>query len=173
MTPEEQEATFQRWLQDHSGLVWKVVRGFAVLPHDQEDFFQDVLAKLWSTLQNFRGEAKETTWIYRVSINTAIIWQRSERRRQKKHEMFQQQCCNATGSSHNDGSSINERIERLYDAIRKLSKVDMSLALMHLDGLSYREMSEILGISENSIGVRLTRIRKQLSEDLGDLEDGS
>jgi RNA polymerase sigma-70 factor (ECF subfamily) len=61
-------------------------------------------------------------------------------------------------------------IEKLYEAIRALPKPEASLALMHLDGLSYREMGEVLGISENHVGVRLHRIRKQLAEQLKGLE---
>ena len=57
-----------------------------------------------------------------------------------------------------------ELVEQLYAAIRQLPKLDASLALLHLDGLSYREMSEVLGITENNVGVKLNRIRKQLTE---------
>jgi sigma-70-like protein len=68
----------------------------------------------------------------------------------------------------------SELIERLYAAIRQLPKVDASLALMHLDGLSYEEMSEVLGISENYIGVKLIRIRKQLGRvDLHTVQHGA
>jgi RNA polymerase sigma-70 factor, ECF subfamily len=88
MRVEEQEAHFQRWLRDHIGLMLKVVRACAEMPHDQEDLFQDVLVNLWSSIPNFRGDAKETTWIYRVSINTALVWQRGERRRHRQHEAF-------------------------------------------------------------------------------------
>jgi RNA polymerase sigma-70 factor, ECF subfamily len=59
-----------------------------------------------------------------------------------------------------------EIVERLYAAIRQLPKVDASLALMHLDGLSYLEMAEVSGISENYVGVKLNRIRKQLAEQM-------
>jgi RNA polymerase sigma-70 factor (ECF subfamily) len=66
----------------------------------------------------------------------------------------------------------NEEIVRqLYVAIRQLPKLDASLALMHLDGLSYREMSEVLGITESNVGVKLNRIRKQLAEMLKGASD--
>jgi RNA polymerase sigma-70 factor (ECF subfamily) len=68
--------------------------------------------------------------------------------------------------SHVDSPPDREIVERLYAAIRQLSKVDASLALMHLDGLSYQEMAEVLGISENHVGVKLNRIRKQLADQL-------
>ncbi len=65
-----------------------------------------------------------------------------------------------------DSGREKEMVERLYAAIRGLAKVDASLALMHLDGLSYQEMAEVLGISENYVGVKLSRIRQQLADQL-------
>jgi RNA polymerase sigma-70 factor (ECF subfamily) len=65
-----------------------------------------------------------------------------------------------------DSPPEQEIVERLYAAIRQLPKVDASLALMHLDGVSYQEMAEVLGISENYIGVKLNRIRKRLADQL-------
>lgn len=165
MSADDQGAHFQRWLRDHVGLMLRVVRACAETPHDQDDLFQDVLVNLWSSLPNFRGESKETTWIYRVSFNTALVWQRGERRRHRQHVAFLQ----SEAVAKRQTSPVNEQpqhelIERLYAAIRHLPKVDASLALMHLDGLSYQEMSEVLGISENYVGVKLTRIRQQLAE---------
>ena len=88
MTAQQQEAIFKRWLEEHIGLMLKVVRGCAALPQDQDDLFQDVLLQLWSSIPAFRGEAKETTWIYRVAFNTALAWRRVERRRREGHELF-------------------------------------------------------------------------------------
>lgn len=168
MTSEEHETLFCRWLNDHVGLVMKVVRAFTATSQDAEDLMQEILLQLWSSAPAFRGEARETTWIYRVAFNTALVWQRHEKRRRIKHEAFwnfnlppDPAPANPSGNSHDE-----ERVAMLYAAIRQLPKLDASLALMHLDGLSYREMSEVLGISENHVGVKLNRIRKQLSEQL-------
>jgi len=59
---------FRRWLADHAGLMWKVVRGFAATPEDQEDLLQEVALKLWMSLPSFQGRAAESTWIYRVAL---------------------------------------------------------------------------------------------------------
>jgi len=108
-----------------------------------------------------------------VAFNTMLAWRRGERRRREGHETFlkfdespQMQ------PSHVDSLQEQEIVERLYAAIRQLPKVDISLALMHLDGLSYQEMAEVLGISENYIGVKLSRIRKQLADQLKGATDG-
>jgi len=84
MPTQEQEAIFRRWLEEHIGLMLKVVRCCAASPQDQVDLFQDVLLQIWSSIPAFRGEAKETTWVYRVAFNSALDWRRVERRRREK-----------------------------------------------------------------------------------------
>lgn len=167
MTAPEQENLFRRWLDHHPGLILKVVRGCAATPADQDDLFQEICLQLWRSAPSFRGEAKETTWIYRVAFHTALAWQRGERRRRTGHETFlKYQDTPQLQSSHTETVQEQEIVRLLYAAIRQLPKVDASLALMHLDGVSYAEMSAVLGLSENHIGVKLNRVRKQLAEQL-------
>jgi len=173
MTAQEQEATFRRWFAEHIGLILKVVRGCAATPQDQDDLLQDILLQVWSSIPAFRHEAKETTWIYRVAFNTALAWGRGEKRRRVGHETFLKfDASPQVQRSHLDSLQEQEIVERLYVAIRRLPKVDASLALMQLDGLSYEEMAEVLGISENYIGVKLSRIRRQLADQLKGATDG-
>src|SRR5262245_13217677 len=84
----ELDGIFRRWLADHAGLMWKVVRAFAAAPEDQQDLLQEIALQLWRSLPAFRREAKESTWIYRVAFNTALVWKRDEKRRHAKHEKF-------------------------------------------------------------------------------------
>jgi RNA polymerase sigma-70 factor (ECF subfamily) len=167
MSPLEQESIFRRWLSEHQGLLRRVVRSFASTSEDQEDLLQEILLQVWISLPGFRGDSKETTWLYRLAFNTAMVWQRKEKRRRVKHEAFSSMI--GEGPIAPDGA-VDELIERLYAAIRGLPKLEASLALMLLDGLSHREMGEVLGMSENHVGVRLHRIRKQLAEQLKGLE---
>ena len=160
MTAEQQEQLFRRWLAEHIGLLWKVVRAFAESLADQEDLLQEISMQLWRSLPAFRGDARESTWIYRVAFNTALVWQRSEKRRRLKHEAFLTLHTDPVQESAGDDELINA----LYAAIRQLPRLDASLALMLLEGLSYREMGEVLGISENYVGVKLNRVRKQLAD---------
>ena len=172
MNVDEQQTRFRRWLADHAGLMWKVARAFAAAPEDQRDLLQEIALQLWKSLPSFRGEAKESTWIYRVAFNTALVGKRVETRRHARHEKFVE-LNSATAMSPEDSPATRdeELVRLLYEAIRKLPKLDASLALMHLDGLSYREMSEVLGITESNVGVKLNRIRKQLAEMLKGASD--
>lgn len=172
MDVAEHEIIFRRWLADHAGLMWKVVRAFAAAPEDQQDLLQDIALQLWTSLPAFRGEAKESTWIYRVAFNTALVWKRDEKRRHAKHERFFELNVAPEVAAHPPGHSRDaELVQQLFIAIRQLPKLDASLALMHLDGLSYREMSEVLGITESNVGVKLNRIRKQLAAMLKGADD--
>jgi RNA polymerase sigma-70 factor, ECF subfamily len=164
VTSDDQEALFLRWIRNHLGLVIKVVRSFAVEPADQEDLLQDVFVNLWSSIPGFRGDSKETNWIYRVSIQSAMVWRRGERRRQKHQSSYLNDISVVSQTRVDSQNRDLELVEQLYSAIRQLPKVDASIALMHLDGLAYREISEVLGISENHVGVKLSRIRRELME---------
>ena len=163
-----QEITFKQWLGEHKGLLYRVVRAYGNTAADQDDLFQEICLQLWLSIPRFEGKAKVSTWIYRVALNTALVWNRGEKNRRKHRDKFitvvpQQQA--------NDSQPSQEIIERLYEAVRKLSKADTSIVLMHLDGLGYDEMAEILGISESNVGVKLNRAKKQLAQLLGGLID--
>jgi RNA polymerase sigma-70 factor, ECF subfamily len=167
VTVDEQELIFHRWIHYHLGLMLKVVRAFAGLHADQDDLLQDVLINVWSSIPAFRGDSKESTWIYRVAIQTAMVWKRGERRRRKTNSDY---LLNVTSSQAVTSTGIvceDEQIEQLYEAIRHLPKFEASIAVMHLDGLTYREIAAVVGITENYVGVTLSRIRKDLSSRLG------
>lgn len=164
MTEDKCETTFKQWLGEHHMLIFKVVRAYAGILEDQDDLFQEILLQLWFSIPNFQGKAKVSTWIYRVALNTALVWKRGERKRRKYSAVFSRHQSDCSGQSE-------EVIGRLYEAIRKLSKVDASVVLMHLDGLPYSEMAEILGISESNVGVKLNRAKKRLAQLLGGLID--
>jgi RNA polymerase sigma-70 factor, ECF subfamily len=168
----ERESIFCRWTSDHLGLVLKVVRAYAADPADQDDLFQEILVQLWSSIPAFRNEAKETTWIYRVAFNTALAWRRTERRRRQRHRpLLPADIVAGSQAGPSPSSDAQELLARLYAAIRQLPGVDASLILMQLDGLSYCEMAGVLGISENHVGVKLTRIREQLAQLMKGAED--
>jgi RNA polymerase sigma-70 factor (ECF subfamily) len=166
MLAEKQEKLFKQWFGEHKGLVFKVVKAYAASPQDQDDLFQEILLQLWSSIPVFQGKAKEATWIYRVALNTALVWRRGETRKRKRYHKLiidfngapdiQQSSCNPMRDS--------QILDQLYGAIRQLSKIDSSVVLMYLDGVSYDEMAGILGISKSNVGVKLNRAKKQLAQ---------
>jgi RNA polymerase sigma-70 factor (ECF subfamily) len=161
MQQDTQEKLFKQWLAEYDKLIFKVVRAYAVSPQDQDDLFQDILLQLWNSVPGFDGNAAESTWIYRVALNTALVWKRTEIRKQKRSRTAVIDF-NEVSATESDTSASNDGIiKQLYENIRKLEKIDGSLILMHLDGLSYDQMAEVIGISKNNVGVRLNRAKRK------------
>jgi len=173
MLADEQEIIFKQWFCEYKAIVFKVARAYADKPNDQDDLFQEILLQLWKSVSRFGGKAKTSTWIYRVALNTALVWKRTEIRKRRKHRKLItdfERACEIQHSSHNPMAN-NEILDRLYTAIRQLSKTDSSIVLMYLDGLAYDQMADVLGISINNIGVRLNRAKKKLAQLLKGLVD--
>ena len=159
MMDEERERTFLQWQDEHRGIVLKVARSYAVSHRDQEDLAQEILIQLWFSIDRFQGQAKASTWIYRVALNTAMAWQRGERRRRKRVEKLVEMDAYWLRRKNPE----NELLSRLYEAIHQLPPHERSLVLLYLDDLKYAEIAEVVGISESNVGVRINRVKKKLS----------
>jgi len=167
------EQLFTTWLTRHKNLIYKVVNAYAVSSDDQADLFQEIVLQLWLSVPHFQGRARETTWIYRVALNTALVWKRTQRRKNKKLTINLPKLNEIADANDPPGACLatRELIDTVYQAIRTLPEPDKSIILLHLDGLTYNEMADVLGISPTNVGVRLTRARKKLAPLLKDLID--
>jgi RNA polymerase sigma-70 factor, ECF subfamily len=157
VTEQDQQLIFKQWLDQHKGLVFKIVRAYARSAMDQDDLFQEVTVQLWRSIPSFRHESAVTTWIYRVSLNTAMRCLRKERKHTQTEELDQAQHVLQENQVH-----VDEQLAWLYEEIHKLNEIDRSITLLMLDGLSYKEMSAIIGITESNVGVKINRIKKHL-----------
>jgi RNA polymerase sigma-70 factor, ECF subfamily len=160
---QDQSALFKTWLREHAGLLYKVAYAFAPTEADREDLTQEVLLQLWMSMPRFDGQSKPSTWIYRLALNTALAWKRKEKRHASRVSLLRIEDLPAN-PTRNTSEQDEQRGDALYAAIRSLPKTDVALVTMYLDDLSYRDMAEILGISESNIGVKLHRIKKTLVE---------
>lgn len=163
MNEDDREALFNAWVGLYLALVGRVARSYVDTEEDCQDLVQEILLQVWFSIPQFERKAKPSTWIYRVALNTALAWQRrNERQRRWRLQPLvwgMDVAKNETEQAHQ-----RERMERLHAAIRQLPKADTALVLLYLDDLSYREIAEILGISEVNVGVKLNRARKALAE---------
>ncbi len=172
MTDDKCETTFKQWLGEHQGLIFKVVWAYAGTPEDQDDLLQEILLQLWSSIPNFQGKAKVSTWVYRVALNTALVWKRAVRKsKRRRTPVIDINKMPYTGQEHTDSGENRQIVDKVYGAIRELPKIDGSIVLMCLDGLSYDEMADVLGISKSNVGVKLNRAKKQMAKLLKGLID--
>ena len=157
MTETAQKQTFEKWLDEHKGLIFKIVRVYAFTAMDRDDLFQDILIQVWRSVPSFRHECSVTTWLYRIALNTAIRWVTRERNHTRSETLDDSHHLLLDSNVQSD-----ERLTWLYEEISRLDEIDRSITLMLLDGFSYKEMASILGISESNVGVKINRIKKQL-----------
>ncbi len=161
----DQHLRFKSWLEDHHGILVKVTRSFAPAAADAADLQQELMLQLWLSLPSFADQAKPSTWIYRVCLNTALTWRRGTSRREKHLEPDVEIAqLPSDHASPADRAADDELLEKLYSAIRLLPASDRAFILLSLDGLTYREIADITGLTENHVGVALTRARKRLTE---------
>jgi RNA polymerase sigma-70 factor, ECF subfamily len=165
LSDENLESLFKSWLVEHDGAVLKVARAYTRTTEDCQDLVQEILLQVWCSLPQFQGRASATTWFYRVALNTALGWHHKEhRRRGRQRPLLEGEDLSVSGLDSAQQIVQREAVERLYAAIRQLPKADAALVLLYLDDLSYRQMAEVLGISEGNVGVKLNRVRKALGE---------
>ncbi len=162
MKHEEQEEKLVDWLSRHKGLLFKVARSFARSSHDQNDLFQEIAVQVWKSIPTYRPVVKETTWLYRVALYTAINWNQKETKRKIRVQQVDPELFVADANPQPG----DPRLDWLYEKISEMDLINRSLTLLMLEGCSYAEMSEALGISESNVGVRINRIKKQLTVQL-------
>lgn len=162
---EDQESLFMNWLGEHGSSVMKVARAYTLTSEECQDLAQEILLRAWRSLPNFVGKASAATWFYRVALQTAMNWQRKDKpRRTRQQPLLEVQDLATDGGNSAEQAQHRETVEQLYQAIHQLPKTDAALVLLYLDELSYREMAEVLGISEINVGVKLNRAKKALGE---------
>ncbi len=152
------------WLGEHSSSVMKVARAYTLTSEECQDLAQEILLQAWQSLPKFEQKASAATWFYRVALHTAMNWHRKDKHRRSRQQPFVEVQALATATLDSaEQAQHRDTVEQLYKAIHQLPKTDAALVLLYLDELSYREMSEVLGISESNVGVKLNRAKKTLS----------
>jgi RNA polymerase sigma-70 factor, ECF subfamily len=160
MHDSERDRIFGEWLAGHQGILFKVVHAYAFEHADRQDLFQEVVLQVWRSVDAFRGQCSVSTWMYRVALNTALAWTRKEGRHQRGKQPLEGVEGLLT-TSPSEGR--DPRVEWLYQQIAQLKEVDRSVALLLLDGISYKEIAAIVGLTESNVGVKINRIKSALA----------
>ena len=153
----EEEKKFVNLINEHQGLIHKVCIMYENNREVRNDLFQEIVLQLWKSFPTFRGEAKISTWMYRIALNTAISGFRKETRKIVTEDLKEM---HFNISEHGDESE--EKLQKLQWAIRQLNEIDRAMIMMALEEVPYEEIAETIGISQNNVRVRMNRIREKL-----------
>ena len=150
------ERAFLKIVEDNQGIIYKVCKMYRDTKEDQEDLFQEIVLQLWKAFPEFRKESKVSTWMYRIALNTAI----AIFRKNKIEIEFIESIPRSYKPNTEDITSENE--ERMFEAIRTLNKAERAIIALYLEDYPYKEIALITGITENYVGVKISRIKEIL-----------
>ena len=152
------QSDFIQLVQEHRVMLYKVCRLYYSTEQDRQDLFQEIVVQLWKSWPKFRREAKFSTWLYRIALNTAI----SDLRRQKRRPraVDPEEFPNLQDIQYT--AEKEEQLQLLYAAIDQLTEVEKALVMLYLEDRPYEEMEEILGINQNNLRVKMNRIKDKL-----------
>lgn len=152
---ETKEKHFLEMIQQHEQTIYTICYMFSQDKDEVDDLYQDILLQLWQGYDTFEGRSDIRTWIYRVSLNYCINFQRKQKREREQKELLPR---------WNPDESLERKLQvkQLYQRINALGLVDRSVVLLWLEGLSYEEIAAILGISVKNVSFKLVRIKEQL-----------
>jgi RNA polymerase sigma-70 factor, ECF subfamily len=151
------EKEFAGLIATHQRLIYKVCLMYARTHEERKDLFQEIVLQSWKSLNGFKGEAKFTTWLYRVALNTAISGLRKKSREPKNETL---------GDHHLNLSEQEEdrqdEVAGLHEAIRKLAEIDRAIMFLVLEEVPYEEIASLIGITQNNVRVKVSRIKMKL-----------
>ena len=145
-------------ISQHQGILQKICNLYFYRSPYKEDYYQEMLIRLWKAYPSFGNQSKFSTWLYRVALNTAIDLIRKQSLQPRHTELSKSEYNIATSETNTE----SDQKDKLYRAINQLSDIEKAIILLHLEEHSYAEIGEIIGISEGNAGVRISRIKNQL-----------
>jgi len=153
------EKNFLNDFEKNQNIVHKICRIYTTNQDQHNDLFQEITIQIWKNYAKFRGESKFSTWMYRVSLNTAISLYRKSSRSIKTQD-FNDVSFKIKSVDYDD--TKDEQLKALYNGIRELNDIEKALIFLYLEDKPYKEIAKTLGISEVNARVKMNRTKDKL-----------
>ena len=158
----QKQQEFVKLIKENEGVIFKVTLVYTFNEEDQKDLYQEIVYQLWKSYDSFRGDAKISTWMYRIALNTAITNLKKEKRKGVRVPIDY----SLVSKIDQIDTLMDDRIKLLYNHIKRLNTVEKGIVLLYLEGKSYDEIATISGFSETNVGTRLNRIKQKLKSQI-------
>ncbi|WP_411834945.1 RNA polymerase sigma factor [Pseudoxanthomonas mexicana] len=155
---------FARRLQQHRGIVVKVAATYAGNPDDRADLAQEIAAQLWHAYPRYDPQRPFSTWMYRIALNVAISHVRSATRGAQPESWDDARHDIADPHAHDH--ETRQQVDLLYRFIHAQPPLDRALLLLYLEDHSYREMADVLGLSETNVATKISRLKQRVRTEL-------
>ncbi|RDZ27751.1 RNA polymerase sigma factor [Lysobacter silvisoli] len=161
---EQVRQRFGALLEAHRKIVFKVCHTYCRHADDRADLAQEIAAQLWRAYPGYDPERPFSTWMYRIALNVAISYVRSDGPRQRLAVPLDEDLHDLADDSADHEAA--QRVRALHRVIQQLEPLNRALLLLYLEDRSYREIAEVLGISETNVATKINRLKQRIRDDL-------
>ena len=163
---ENKEERFKELIAENGDRITGICRYYNPNTEDQKDMYQEILVNIWNSLDRFRGESSISTWIYRIAVNTSLSFTGKAFRYMKLQILDDQQNLNVLLDEDDLEMALKREaeLEQLQTHLNLLSVIDKALISLLLEGLSMREIAEVIGLTEPNVKVKIHRIKDELKQ---------
>jgi RNA polymerase sigma-70 factor (ECF subfamily) len=158
---DNKQIQFLQLIGENKGILFKICKIYQDNAEDRDDLLQEMTLQLWLAFDSFRGESKFTSWMYRVALNTAIVFFKKQKRR-PDNQTLPQNFDKAQELSI--GDEKEEKLVLFYQAVQQLGRLEKALIYLYMEDQPYDEIAAHLGITSLNVRVRLSRVKSKLKE---------
>tara|TARA_R110000765_G_scaffold156246_1_gene259164 strand:- start:1354 stop:1863 length:510 start_codon:yes stop_codon:yes gene_type:complete len=166
---KDRTANFLVIVENNKGILFKVANSYCWNIEDRKDLVQEIILQLWKSFDNYNEKFKFSTWIYRISLNVAISFYRKENSRKRISNPITTDIFDFSATEISDEKETNLGI--LNHIISELNDLNKALMLLYLEEKSYKEISEIIGITETNVATKIGRIKSKLKKEFNQLKN--
>ncbi len=157
---KQKEQAFLAHINQHKGVLYKVSKMYMDNTEDREDLFQEIILQLWKSYENFKGNSEFSTWMYRVALNTAIVYLKKD----KKKSSIVAYETSMDIAVEEYSQEKDTQLQYFYKAVQELNSIEKAIIFLFLEGLSHKEIGKNLGLSEVNARVKLSRTKEKLQK---------
>jgi RNA polymerase sigma factor (sigma-70 family) len=154
---------FQKLIEEHKKILYKICNSYCRDRDAREDLAQEIIVQLWRSFEKFDKRYRFSTWMYRIALNVAISFYRSESTRMRHVVSDEEHLLQAVDAPERQP----EEITLLYQFIDGLDPLNKALALLYLDGNTCTEIASVLGISETNTATKINRLKNKMKNEMG------
>jgi RNA polymerase sigma-70 factor, ECF subfamily len=164
---QRKEERFNLLVKENHQKIQRICKYYAPVTEDQKDIYQEILVNIWKSLETFRGDALESTWVYRIALNTAMGFAGKEFRRMRiVLDGGEKNLQHLISEDDSEVKLRENQINLLQNHLNQLSIIDKAIISLVLEDLTSKEIAEIIGITEPNVRVKIHRIKETLRDQM-------
>ncbi|PWV54297.1 RNA polymerase sigma factor [Chitinophaga sp. S165] len=158
MTPSKEDNVFLSVIEQHKGIIYKIANSYCRNTEDRKDLIQEIIYQLWRSFGRYNDQYKYSTWLYRIALNVAISFYRKDSKRSGRASELTTDIIIVA----EEKEDLSPQLHLLQRFITELPELDRAIMILYLEEKSYKEIADILGLTETNIATKINRIKNKL-----------